>query len=72
MGADLIPKVDLLVVNCPSTYNVILRRPTLNKIRAIISMVYLTMKFFTNHGEIVIVRADQVVAQRYYITNLEI
>lgn len=33
-------KMDFLVVDYPSTYNVILRRPTLNKIRAIIFTAY--------------------------------
>ena len=53
-------KVDFLVVNYPSAYNVILGRPTLNKIGAVISMASLTMKFFTDNGEVASVKADQV------------
>ena len=52
-------KVDFLVVNCPSAYNAILSRPTLNKIGAIVSTACLTMKFFTDDGDIATVRADQ-------------
>ena len=53
-------KVDFLVVDGPSAYNVILRRPTLNKISAVISMASLTIKFFTDNGEVATVKADQV------------
>ena len=52
-------KVDFLVVNCPLAYNVILGRSTLNKIRAIVSTAYLTIKFFADDGEIATVKADQ-------------
>lgn len=55
-------KVDFLVVDHPSAYNVILGRPTLNKIGAIISTTCLTMKFFTDNGEIAIMKVDQVVS----------
>ena len=55
-------KVDFLVVDCPSAYNVILGRPTLNKIGAIIFMARLTMKFFTDNGEITTVKVDQAAA----------
>ena len=51
-------KVDFLVVDCPSAYNVIFGRPTLNKIGAVISTASLTMKFFTNSGEVAIVKVD--------------
>ncbi|XP_065004147.1 uncharacterized protein LOC135636386 [Musa acuminata AAA Group] len=39
-----------LVINLPAAYNVILGRPTLNKIRAIISTYYQTVKFPTHAG----------------------
>ena len=52
-------KMDFLVVDCPSAYNVILGRPTLNKIRAIISTAFLTMKFSTNKVEIVTIKLKQ-------------
>ncbi|XP_064979721.1 uncharacterized protein LOC135622020 [Musa acuminata AAA Group] len=39
-----------LVVDLPTTYNAILGRPTLNKVRAIISTYYQTVKFPTHAG----------------------
>ena len=65
-------KIEFLVVDCPSTYNVILRRSTLNKIGAIISTTCLMMKFFTNKGEIAMIRADQAVARLCYNASMEI
>ena len=50
----------------------ILGRPTLNKIGAVISTTCLTMKFFTDKGEIIAVKADQVTARRCYNASLEI
>ena len=63
-------KVDFLVVNRHLAYNVILGRPTLNKIRAIISIACLTMKFFIDNGEIAIVRVDQAVVHCCYTASL--
>ena len=37
--------IDFLVVDCPSSYNVIIRRPALNKFKASTSTYYLKMKF---------------------------
>ena len=65
-------KVDFLVVDCPSAYNVILGRPILNKIEAVISIACLTMKFFTNKGEITMIRMNQAMTRRCYNASLEI
>ena len=42
--------VDFLIVDCPSSYNVILGRPTLNCLKAVTSIYYLKVKFPTTHG----------------------
>ena len=60
------------MVDCLSTYNVILGRPTLNKTRAIISIACLTMKVFTDKVKIATTRADQAVARRCYNASMEI
>jgi len=40
--------IPFLVVDLPSPYNVIIRRPTLQELEAVISMNYLLMKFPTD------------------------
>jgi hypothetical protein len=42
--------VDFLVVDRPSTYNTIIRRPALNKLRAATSTYHLMMKFPIEEG----------------------
>uniref|UniRef100_A0A2N9IZQ4 RNase H type-1 domain-containing protein n=1 Tax=Fagus sylvatica TaxID=28930 RepID=A0A2N9IZQ4_FAGSY len=61
--------VDFLVVNCPSAYNAIIGRPTLNRLRAVTSTYHLLLKFPTEHG-IGEVRGDQVAARECYLTSL--
>jgi hypothetical protein len=61
--------VDFLVVNCPSAYNAIISRPTLNRLRAVTSTYHLLIKFPTEHG-IGEVRGDQIVARECYFTSL--
>ena len=64
--------VDFLVVDCLSAYNVILGMPTLNKIGVVISTTCLTMKFFTDDGEITTIKANQVEVRRCYNVSMEI
>lgn len=62
---QLTRQLDFLVVDCPSSYNVIIGRPTLNKWKAATSTYYLKVKFLTNNnvGE---VKGDQVLARECY------
>ena len=48
--AQVIRMVDFLIVNCPSFYNMILGRPTLNCLKAATSTYYLKVKFPTPNG----------------------
>jgi hypothetical protein len=57
--------VNFLVVDCPSAYNVILGRTTLNNLHAVTSTRYLKMKFPTSNG-IGIAKGDQLAARRCY------
>ncbi|XP_059638751.1 uncharacterized protein LOC132281026 [Cornus florida] len=42
--------VDFVVVDCPSSYNIILGRTTLNAMKAITSTYHLLMRFLTEYG----------------------
>ena len=63
--ALVIKEIDFLIVDCPSTYNIILGRLALNRLKAVTSTYHLKVKFPTAHriGEI---RGDQVLARECY------
>ncbi|KAL5559803.1 hypothetical protein UlMin_036014 [Ulmus minor] len=60
-----IQAVDFVIVDCPSPYNAIIGRPTLNKIRAMTSTYHLLVKFPTVRG-IGILRGDQTESREIY------
>ncbi|KAL5546702.1 hypothetical protein UlMin_006389 [Ulmus minor] len=60
-----IQAVDFVLVDCPSSYNAIIGRPTLNKIRAVTSTYHLLVKFPTVGG-IGILRGDQTESREIY------
>ena len=47
---QLTRQLDFLVVNCLSSYNVIIKRPTLNQWKAATSTYYLKVKFPMENG----------------------
>jgi hypothetical protein len=61
--------VEFLVVDCPSAYNVIIGRPTLNKLRAVTSTYHLLVRFPTEHG-IGELKGDQGTARECYFASL--
>nr|XP_023908350.1 uncharacterized protein LOC112020033 [Quercus suber] len=62
---QLTRQIDFLVVDCPSSYNVIIRRLALNKWKASTSTYCLKVKFPTEDG-IGEVKGDQVLARECY------
>ena len=58
-------QLDFLVVYCPSSYNVIIGRPTLNRWKAVMSTYCLKVKFPTHNG-VGEVRGDQILARECY------
>ena len=62
--------VTFLVVDCSSTYNAILGRPTLNSWKAVTSTYHLMIKFPIKCG-VGKVRGNQVAARECYIAMLE-
>ena len=67
--AQITKEIDFLIVNCLSTYNIIIGRPALNKLRAVTTTYYLKMKFSIAHG-IGEIRGDQVLARECYQATL--
>ena len=59
---QLTRQLDFLVVDCPSSYNVIIGRPTLNKWKAATSIYCLKVKFPMDNG-VGEVKGDQVLAR---------
>ena len=64
-SVQLTHQLDFLVVDCPSSYNVIIGRPTLNKWKAATSTYYLKVKFPTDNG-VGEVKRDQVLVRECY------
>ena len=62
---QLTRQLDFLVVDCPSSYNVIIGRPTLNKWKATTSTYCLKVTFPTDNG-VGEVKGDQVLARECY------
>ena len=48
--AQISKEIDFLVIDCPSTYNVIIRGPTLNRLKAATSTYCLKVKFPIDYG----------------------
>ena len=62
--------VTVLIVNCSSTYNAILGRPTINSWKVVTSTYHLMIKFPTEY-KVKEVYGNQVAAHECYIATLE-
>ena len=62
--------VRFLIVDAPSTYNVLLGKPSLNAIRAIPSAYHMVIKFPTANG-VGMVQGDQRVARECYSASMK-
>ena len=67
---QIIKDVTFLVVDCSSTYNAILGRPTLNSWKAITLTYHLMIKFPTDYGMGELC-GSQVVARECYVAMME-
>ena len=61
--------VNFLVVDCSSSYNVIIGRPTLDSWKAVSSTYHLSVKFPVEYG-VGQLQGDQLVARECYLTML--
>lgn len=55
-----------MVINAHTSYNMIVGRPTLNKLGAVVSTLHLTIKYPLEGGRVRIVKADQPMARICY------
>ena len=62
-------EVNFLVVDCSSSYNAIIGRPTLNSWKTVTSTYHLSVKFPTKY-KIGQVQGDQLVARECYVAIL--
>lgn len=63
--------VNFLVVNIPLPYNAIVGRPTLNKVKAAISVYQLLMQYETDEGEVGKIHGDQQSARECYVNSFK-
>lgn len=63
--------VRYVVVNAPSSYNLILGQPSLNRLGVIVSSVHMKMKFPIVDGRIVTLKVDQRQARKCYDNSLQ-
>ena len=66
---QVIRNVNFLMVDCSSSYNAIIGRPTLNNWKAITTTYYLSVKFPTEY-EVGEVQGDQLAARECYLAML--
>jgi len=59
------------VVNAPSAYNILLGRPTLNKLRAVASTRHMKMKLPDLGGKVITINSDQKKDKRCYENSLK-
>ena len=60
-----------LVINAPSTYNILLGRATLNKIGAVASTMHMKMKLPSLEGTVITIKSDQKEAKKCYENSLK-
>ena len=62
--------IRFLIVDAPTSYNVLLGRPSLNTLGAVVSTPHLAMKFASLSGDILTVHCDQRLARECYMASL--
>ena len=74
-GDDSLSKtinVRYLLVNANTSYNILLERPSINRLKAIVFTPHLAMKFPSVIGDIATVHVDQKTARECYVASLKV
>ena len=58
------------MVNAPSAYNILMGRPTLNRLGAMPSMRHMKLKLSSMEGTVITIKSDQAEARRCYVNSL--
>jgi len=66
-----ITSIRYLVVNAPSAYNILLGRPTLNRLGALPSTRHMRMKLPSLEGAMITIKSDQREAKKCYENSLK-
>ncbi|XP_027927601.1 uncharacterized protein LOC114184491 [Vigna unguiculata] len=62
--------IRFLIVDAPTSYHVLLGRPSLNTLGAVVSTPHLAMKFPSPSGDILTIHGDQCLARECYMASL--
>jgi len=62
--------IRFLVIDAPTSYNVLLGRPSLNTLTTVVSTPHLIMKFLSPSGNIITIHGDQRLAHECYMASL--
>ncbi|XP_020208608.1 uncharacterized protein LOC109793553 [Cajanus cajan] len=65
-------KICYIVVHANTSYNILLGRPSINTLRAIVSTPDLCMKFPSRDGQVITVHADQKTTRECYLSSLKV
>jgi len=63
--------VRYLLVNAQTSYNILLGRPSINRLKAIVSTPHLAMKFPSANDDIATIHVDQKTARECYVASLK-
>nr|KYP44308.1 Transposon Ty3-G Gag-Pol polyprotein [Cajanus cajan] len=65
-------QINYIVVDAHTSYNILLGRPSLNMLGAVVSTPHLAMKFPSDKGKIITIHADQKAARECYFASLQV
>ena len=60
-----------IVVNTPSSYNLVLGRPYINRLDAVASTKHMKMRLPSEEGKVITIRSNQKAARKCYESSLE-
>lgn len=65
-------RVRYLIVNASSPYNIIIRRPDFNALEAVLSILYLTMKYPLEGEQVRTIKGDQGLFRKFFKDSLKL